>query len=80
MYPATMRPFWSGLGACSRRPAQGFRLRLQDLDFTYPDSFTAMAFGPQFGLPLKPRPYHQHVFRLPQLQEVVAQYGLPTVL
>jgi len=45
--------------------------------FTYPDSFTAMAFGPQFGLPLQPRPYHNHVFRLPQLKEVVAQHGLP---
>jgi hypothetical protein len=45
--------------------------------FTYPDSFTAMAFGPQFGLPLQPRPYHNHVFRLPQLKEVIARHGLP---
>jgi hypothetical protein len=36
-----------------------------------------MAFGPQFGLPLEPRPYHKHVFRLPQLKDVIAQYGLP---
>ena len=45
--------------------------------FTYPDSFTAMAFGPQFGLPLEPRPYHEQVFRLPQLKDVVTKYGLP---
>jgi hypothetical protein len=45
--------------------------------FTYPDSFTAMAFGPQFGLPLQPRPYHEKVFRLAQLKDVIAQYGLP---
>jgi hypothetical protein len=45
--------------------------------FTYPDSFTAMAFGPQFGLPLQPRPYHERVFRLAQLKDVIAKYGLP---
>jgi len=45
--------------------------------FTYPDSFTAMAFGPQFGLPLQPRPYHEKVFRLAQLKDVIVQYGLP---
>ncbi|HKW95632.1 MAG TPA: hypothetical protein VJX92_27340 [Methylomirabilota bacterium] len=57
-------------------------LRLEDLpsevmSFTYPDSFTAMAFGPQFGIPLQARPYHKQVFRLEQLKDVVAQYGLP---
>jgi len=45
--------------------------------FTYPDSFTAMGFGPHFGLPQEPRPYHGHVYRLEQLPEIVAQYGLP---
>jgi hypothetical protein len=45
--------------------------------FTYPDSFTSMAFGPQFGLPLQPRPYHERVFRLSELRDVVVQYGLP---
>lgn len=45
--------------------------------FTYPDSFTAMGFGPRFGLPQEPRPYHEHVFRMEQLPEIVARYGLP---
>ena len=45
--------------------------------FTYPDSFGAMAFGSRFGLPYEPRPHHEQVFKLAQLQEVVALYGLP---
>lgn len=45
--------------------------------FTYPDSFTAMEFGPRFNLPQEPRFYHGHVYRMEQLPEVVAQYGLP---
>jgi hypothetical protein len=45
--------------------------------FTYPDSFTAMAFGPRFGLPHEPRPYHGRVFLLSQIRDVVALYGLP---
>jgi hypothetical protein len=52
-------------------------LPLEITSFTYPDSFTAMAFGPRFGLPLLRRPYHERVFRLPELEDVVAQYGLP---
>jgi hypothetical protein len=46
--------------------------------FTYPDSFTAMEFGPQFDLPQVPRPYHGKVFLLQELDEVVARYGVPT--
>ena len=45
--------------------------------FTYPDSFTAMAFGPQFGLPYEPRPYHERVFRLRDLRSIVDRYGMP---
>jgi hypothetical protein len=45
--------------------------------FTYPDSFTAMALGPQFGLPHVPRPYHEKVFRLWELRSVVGDVGLP---
>ncbi|WP_172203215.1 hypothetical protein [Niveibacterium sp. COAC-50] len=52
-------------------------LPADQLSFTYPDSFTAMGFGPQFGLPHVARPYHGQVFRLEALAEVVAQYGLP---
>ncbi len=45
--------------------------------FTYPDSFTAMGYGPLFGLPDESRPYHGTVFRLEQLDDVVRTYGLP---
>jgi hypothetical protein len=47
------------------------------MSFTYPDSFTAMAFGPQFGLPQVPRPYHERVFRIEELLNVVDEFGLP---
>jgi hypothetical protein len=46
--------------------------------FTYPDSAVAMRVGPEFGLPPDPlQPYHDRVFMLDELAEVVAQYGLP---
>jgi hypothetical protein len=45
--------------------------------FTYPDSFTATGLIADFGLPYEPRPYHHQAFRIEQLGEVVAQYGLP---
>ena len=44
---------------------------------TYPDSFTAMALAPEYGLPYKPRPYHEQVFRLDQLPDLVERLGLP---
>jgi hypothetical protein len=44
---------------------------------TYPDSFTAMGFLPDFGLPYRPRPYHGTVFRLDELPELVRRYGIP---
>jgi hypothetical protein len=45
---------------------------------TYPDSFTAMGLGPDYGLPYDHRPYHGRVFRLEELPDLVATYGLPT--
>ncbi|UXN58759.1 hypothetical protein [Phyllobacterium zundukense] len=45
---------------------------------TFPDSFTAMAFGPQFGLPYDARPYHERVFSLNDLSSVISEYGLPS--
>jgi hypothetical protein len=45
--------------------------------FTLPDSCEAMGFGPVFGLPYNPKPYHRSVFKLGELAEVVAAYGLP---
>ena len=64
------------------RDMQEIRLPLTSLpdsatSFTYPDSFTAMAFGSRFGLPYEPRPYHERVFRLNDLRSVVDRYGMP---
>lgn len=85
--PERKAPHYFVLGSCEwyRGLASDTRevvLPLADLpsevtSFTYPDSFTAMAFGPQFGLPLQSRPYHGRVFRLADLKEVIAEYGLP---
>jgi hypothetical protein len=47
--------------------------------FTYPDSLVSMGFGPQFGLPDAPRPYHGRAFRMTELPGVVEEFGLPTV-
>jgi hypothetical protein len=44
---------------------------------TYPDSFTAMGLGRQFGLPHDPKPYHECVYRLEDLERVVTAFGLP---
>jgi len=44
---------------------------------TYPDSFTAMALAPRYGLPYEPKPYHGRVYRLEELPDLVAEHGLP---
>lgn len=50
----------------------------QTTSFTYPDSVVAMRFGPKYGLPPDPiRPYHEQVFLIDQLDEMIGQYGLP---
>ncbi|SHM62040.1 hypothetical protein [Roseibium suaedae] len=46
--------------------------------FTYPDSFISMRLGEPYGLPPVPlQDYHEKVFRLEQLDEMVAAHGLP---
>ena len=45
--------------------------------FTHPDSFTAMALGPDYGVPYEPRPCHEQVFRLADLPAVIEEFGLP---
>jgi hypothetical protein len=45
--------------------------------FTYPDSFTAMGFGADFGIPYEPREHHGKVFLLDELDEVIGKHGLP---
>ncbi|MGH3734319.1 MAG: hypothetical protein ACRDT6_01630 [Micromonosporaceae bacterium] len=59
-------------------------MRLDELpdeavSFTYPDSFTSMGYGPRFGVPYQPRTYHGKVFRLHELPDVIAEYGMPQV-
>ncbi len=45
--------------------------------FTFPDSCESMGFGPLFGLPYNPKPYHRRIFKLSELAEVIGAYGLP---
>ena len=49
----------------------------ESLSFTYPDSFVAMEFVRDYGLPCEPRPYHGKVFRIEELEDIVAAYGFP---
>lgn len=44
---------------------------------TYPDSFTAMGFGAQFGIGHEPTPYHGRVFLLGELPCLVERFGIP---
>lgn len=46
--------------------------------FTYPDSFVSMRLGQKYGLPPEPlQPYHERVFFMRELAEIVAKHGLP---
>lgn len=47
--------------------------------FAYPDSFVSMHAGSELGLDLNAelRPYHQRVFRLDELPDVIREYGVP---
>lgn len=47
------------------------------VSLTYGDSFTAMAFGPRFGLPYEPRPYHGQVFRIEGIAPLIDRFGMP---
>ena len=85
--PERRAPHYFCLGNCDwfRELAPGMRevvIPLSQLpnevtSFTYPDSFTAMGFGPKFDIPYGPRPYHGQVFRLSSLDAVIGEYGLP---
>jgi hypothetical protein len=62
--------------------ANEVRLPLAELpskitSFTYPDSMAAMRLGGEFGLDMTEQPYHDRVFRLEELDEVIDAYGLP---
>ena len=71
--------WFEGLYASPRSIRFPLRMFRRDVvSFTYPDSVVAMRLGPEFGLPPDPlRPYHETVFRLDQLEDVVGRYGLP---
>lgn len=53
------------------------RFPLESASVTYPDSVVAMRCGTEFGLPDTFEPYHDQVFRLDEIPDLVAQYGLP---
>jgi len=52
-------------------------LPLAQTSITYPDSFTAMGFGAEFGIGHQPRPYHGRVFLIGELPGLVEQFGIP---
>lgn len=87
--PELQAPHYFCLGECSwfrglSPDMRGLVLPLSELpdrvtSFTYPDSVVSMGFGPQFGLPDVPRPYHGRAFRMAELPGVVEQFGLPAL-
>jgi hypothetical protein len=71
-------PWFRGLA----HDMQEIRLPISDLpasatSFTYPDSFTAMGAGPEFGFPQDPKPHHGRVYLLQELERIVTGFGLP---
>lgn len=64
------------------RDAAEVRVRWRDLptdqvSFTYPDSVTSMGLLPEFGIDVKPRPYHGKVYGIEEIADVIERYGLP---
>lgn len=53
------------------------RLPAESTSFTYPDSMEAMACAHSVGFPLELKPYHDRLYRLDELSEVVSAYGYP---
>ena len=48
--------------------------------FTYLDSFEAMGFGADFGVPRQDaRPYNDRVYLIDELEAVIGEYGMPKV-
>jgi hypothetical protein len=87
-HPSRMAPHYFVLGesAWFRGLAPGMKtvmLPVADLPsngagITYPDSFTAMGIGPEFGLPHEARPNHGRVILLDELPWLIDTYGLPS--
>ena len=58
------------------------RVRLNDLpteqvSITYPDSITSMGPLAEFGITVSHRPYHGNVYRIEELSQLIARFGLP---
>lgn len=78
--PSLLRPHYMIVGACPwleqwyregaalQIPLSAFRM--EQISFTYGDSFPAMRY--QDG-----KPYRGQVYTLPELPELIAEYGLP---
>lgn len=52
-------------------------LQLETTSVTMTDSFTAMQFGERFGFPTVPQPHHGRVFLLNEIDNLVAEFGMP---
>lgn len=86
--PERDAPHYFLLGTCDwfaglYPDSKSISLNLNDLSnktvsFTYPDSFVSMRVGEKYGLPLDPiAPYHEQVFLLDELPQIIDTYGLP---
>lgn len=70
-------PWFRGL----YRDAAEVRISLRDLptaqaSVTYPDSITSVGLLAEYGIKLSPRPYHGNVYRIEEIPDLVARYGL----
>jgi hypothetical protein len=72
-------PWYKGLAGDMREIVLPLTALPSDVSsVTGSDSFTAMALGGDYGLPRERRPYHERVFRLEELPDLIETYGLPT--
>jgi hypothetical protein len=51
-------------------------LPTEQVSITYPDSVTSMGLLAAYGIAVAPRDYHGKVFRIEELADLVARYGL----
>jgi hypothetical protein len=48
------------------------------ISFTFPDSFISMGFMPEFGIEVEEMPYHNRVFKIGDLHQIISKYGMPS--
>jgi hypothetical protein len=71
-------PWYEGLAEnmeCVQLPLSA--LPPDQTSITYPDSFTAMQAGTSTAPDQQSRPYHERVFLLAELRQLVARFGVP---